>query len=146
MSEELYRYTKTKFDCLPRVLAILIIVLLGTGNLTFGISTHNFAPYLAAFLFILQFRWLIWEWRPQRWSLTLGPKALIFEERGEQTSILKNDITRILSTQLTHGHNEYLILLNDNSHHVIPRICIGNDQEFAQTLTTLRYPLERVQA
>ena len=52
MSEEIYRHNKTILGFLPRVTTILLLLLLGFGKLTFGEHPFNFAPLLAATLFI----------------------------------------------------------------------------------------------
>ncbi|MGJ8723138.1 MAG: hypothetical protein ACSHYB_01165 [Roseibacillus sp.] len=146
MPEEIYLHRKTILGSMPRIVTLLVILLIGCGKFTFGEASLNFAPWLAALMFMVQFKWLIWEWRPQRWSLTLGPKALIFEAQGKCTSIPKTDITRILASQTKRKTREYILLQTDGSYHVIPSTCIGNNYKFEETMTTLGYPLEAVEA
>ena len=146
MAEEIYRYSKTKFGIFPKVVSILTIIFFGTGNFTFGDSDRNFAPFIAALVIIIEFKTLIWDWKPKRWNLTLGPKALIFEEGGKHTSIQKKDIARILASPTKRGKQEYILLESNGSYHVIPHPCIGNQRKFEKTMTDLGYPLEKVTA
>ena len=146
MPEEIYRHNKTDSGSLPRIINILVILLVGFGKFTFGDSPVNFAPWIAVLMFTAQFRWLIWEWKPQRYSLTLGPKALIFEEKGNRTSIQKDDLARILASQTKRKTKDYLLLKTDGSCHPIPQRCLGNNHKFEETLLTLGYPLETVES
>ena len=146
MPEEIYQHSKTISGSGARIATILFILLVGFGKFTLGDSPVNLAPWLAALMFMVQFKWLIWEWRPQRCSLTLGPKAIIFEEKGQRTSISKDDIARILASQTKRRTKEYILLKNDGAYHVIPSACIGNNHEFEEKTVSFGYPLEAVKA